>query len=264
MGFRSDCYTPTGAAWPSTARWLFWHESDSAGPLAGMAQVTRSASAFGACRRRRRRTRVHAKAQLRLTRQPRPDRRRRGASRDWRFARRWSSCRQTRFAARPQLSLLVTWLQPFRRRHLGLALRADSRLACPVVQAKMESRLLSWRWLRLRCLARRVRIVGVSAGSDRCEGRSPHGPGTRNRGRHLPTSMQGCGVVAGIAQIGRTFNRPLTEAHWERYVCQMFVQGSSNQQIGRVEDGNGPEAGARAPKLLPPFVFVLSLGAGGR
>jgi hypothetical protein len=44
----------------------------------------------------------------------------------------------------------------------------------------------------------------------------------------------------------------------------MFVQASSNQQIGRLEDGNGPEAGTRAPKLLPAFVFVLSLGGGGR
>jgi hypothetical protein len=39
--------TPEGAVWPSTARWLLRQDSGSVGTLAGPAQVTRSASAFG-------------------------------------------------------------------------------------------------------------------------------------------------------------------------------------------------------------------------
>jgi hypothetical protein len=69
-------FTPLGAAWPPTAKWLLRQDSDSAGVF-GPAQVTRPASAFRPPRRRRRRTRVHAEAQLRVDRQPRADRRRR-------------------------------------------------------------------------------------------------------------------------------------------------------------------------------------------
>ena len=46
---------------------LLSHDSASAGTLAGPAEMTRLANAFGPHRRRRRRTRVHAKAQFRLT-----------------------------------------------------------------------------------------------------------------------------------------------------------------------------------------------------
>jgi len=49
----------------------------------------------------------------------------------------------------------------------------------------------------------------------------------------------------------------------------MFVQSASNQQMSRVEEvpalvSSSPEAGTRAPKLVPAFVFVLSPGASWR
>jgi hypothetical protein len=76
---------PTGKR-PERSSWrLLDHMSDSAGALAGRHESGDRQAPLRPDSRRRRRTLVHAKAQLRADRQPRPERRRRGASRDWRL-----------------------------------------------------------------------------------------------------------------------------------------------------------------------------------
>ncbi len=67
----------------STGR-LLSHESDSAEALAGRRESGDRQAPSRPHRRRPRRTRVRAKARLRAGGKPRPDPRRRGASRDWR------------------------------------------------------------------------------------------------------------------------------------------------------------------------------------
>ena len=77
---------PTGKRSEGWSWRLLGHESDSARMLAGGPESGDRHALLRPHRRHQRRTRVHAKAQLQAARQPRPERRRRGASRGWREA----------------------------------------------------------------------------------------------------------------------------------------------------------------------------------
>ena len=92
IGFSGERQRETRACRPTGKRFEGWtwrllgHESGSAGMLAGRHESGDRRAPLRPHRPHHRHTRVHAKAQLRAERQPRPETRQRGESRDWRRA----------------------------------------------------------------------------------------------------------------------------------------------------------------------------------